>query len=67
MCVPFHTPGGYQLYAWSMQEGHLMGLDYDDMQWACKSTLDLLKSISLDSDIPYLFIVGAYRDDQIQE
>ena len=40
---------------------------FDDIQWACKSTLDLLKSISLDSDIPYLFIVGAYRDDQIQE
>ena len=48
---------------------HLEGvvLVFDDIQWACKSTLDLLKSISLDSDIPYLFIVGAYRDDQIQE
>ena len=36
-------------------------------QWADTTTLDLLKSISLDADIPSLLMVGAYREDEVTE
>eukprot|EP00985_Skeletonema_marinoi_P006548 scaffold2827_cov88-Skeletonema_marinoi.AAC.2 len=35
----------------------------DDLQWSDTATLDLLKSIVLDREIPRLLIVGAYRED----
>ncbi len=39
----------------------------DDLQWSDKSTLDLLKSIVLDGEIPNLLIIGAYREDEVPE
>eukprot|EP00985_Skeletonema_marinoi_P004401 scaffold1921_cov140-Skeletonema_marinoi.AAC.9 len=39
----------------------------DDLQWSDTSTLDLLKSIVLDGEIPSLLIVGAYREDEVPE
>ena len=39
----------------------------DDLQWSDTETLDLLKSIVLDRDIPRLLIVGAYREDEVPE
>ena len=39
----------------------------DDLQWADTTTLDLLKSIALDGDMPSLLIVGAYREDEVPE
>ncbi len=39
----------------------------DDLQWSDTATLDLLKSIVLDGDIPSLLIVGAYREDEVPE
>ncbi len=39
----------------------------DDLQWSDTATLDLLKSIVLDGEIPSLLIVGAYREDEVQE
>jgi len=36
-------------------------------QWSDTGTLDLLQSISLDSDIPSLLVVGAYRQDEVPE
>ncbi len=39
----------------------------DDLQWSDTSTLDLLKSIVLDGEIPNLLIVGAYREDEVPE
>jgi len=39
----------------------------DDLQWSDTATLDLLKSIVLDREIPRLLIVGAYREDEVPE
>eukprot|EP00984_Skeletonema_dohrnii_P006051 scaffold2140_cov74-Skeletonema_dohrnii-CCMP3373.AAC.1 len=39
----------------------------DDLQWSDAATLDLLKSIVLDREIPSLLIVGAYREDEVPE
>eukprot|EP00984_Skeletonema_dohrnii_P005445 scaffold1913_cov151-Skeletonema_dohrnii-CCMP3373.AAC.2 len=39
----------------------------DDLQWSDTATLDLLKSILLDGEIPSLLIVGAYREDEVPE
>jgi len=39
----------------------------DDLQWSDTATLDLLKSIVLDGDIPNLLIVGAYREDEVPD
>eukprot|EP00984_Skeletonema_dohrnii_P001269 scaffold394_cov67-Skeletonema_dohrnii-CCMP3373.AAC.1 len=39
----------------------------DDLQWSDTETLDLLKSIVLDREIPRLLIVGAYREDEVPE
>ena len=48
---------------------HLKGvvLFVDDLQWSDTATLDLLQSISLDSEIPSLLLVGAYREDEVPE
>ena len=39
----------------------------DDLQWSDMATLDLLQSIALDSEIPSLLIVGAFREDEVSE
>ncbi|KAK1740440.1 putative AAA ATPase, partial [Skeletonema marinoi] len=39
----------------------------DDLQWSDTATLDLLKSIVLDGEIPSLLIVGAYREDEVPD
>ncbi len=39
----------------------------DDLQWSDTATLDLLKSIVLDGEIPSLLIVGAYREEAVPE
>ena len=48
---------------------HLKGviLFIDDLQWSDKATLDILNSIVLDKDIASLLIVGAYREDEVNE
>lgn len=37
----------------------------DDLQWSDVATIELLKSIALDRDIPSLLLVGAYRADEV--
>jgi len=44
-----------------------MVLFIDDLQWSDIATLELLKSIVLDREIPSLLIVGAYREDEVPE
>ena len=34
-------------------------------KWSDIATLDLLKSVSIDSEIPSLLLVGAYREDEV--
>ncbi len=39
----------------------------DNLHWSDTATLDLLKSIVLDGEIPSLLIVGGYRKDEVPE
>eukprot|EP01114_Cavostelium_apophysatum_P011940 TRINITY_DN2652_c1_g1_i3.p1 TRINITY_DN2652_c1_g1~~TRINITY_DN2652_c1_g1_i3.p1 ORF type:complete len:1641 (+),score=348.00 TRINITY_DN2652_c1_g1_i3:2383-7305(+) len=38
----------------------------DDLQWADPASLELIKVV-LDSDIKYVFLLGAYRDNEVDE
>lgn len=38
----------------------------DDLQWSDSASLELIKSLAL-ARIPNLLVVGAYRDDEVQE
>ena len=40
---------------------------WDDLQWADFATLTLLKEIALSSDGLFLLIIGAYRDNEVDE
>ncbi|HVO65037.1 MAG TPA: AAA family ATPase [Syntrophales bacterium] len=44
---------------------HPLVLFLDDLQWADVATLKLIKMIMADSDIRYLLIIGAYRDNEV--
>jgi len=44
---------------------HPFILFLDDLQWADLGSLNLLKSILLDDEIKHLFIIGAYRDNEV--
>ena len=37
------------------------------IKWSDSSSLDLLQQLLQDEDIPSLLLVGAYRDDEVQE
>ncbi len=37
----------------------------DDLQWADLSSLDMLQLIITDSEIDYLFVIGAYRNNEV--
>ena len=54
-----------QIICTNLQYGLVLFLD--DLQWSDIATLDLLKSICLDGDIPRLLLVGAYRSDEVPE
>jgi signal transduction histidine kinase/serine/threonine protein kinase len=44
---------------------HPLVIFLDDLQWADSATLNLLKLVLTDSDTQYLFIMGAYRDNEV--
>jgi predicted ATPase/signal transduction histidine kinase/CheY-like chemotaxis protein len=44
---------------------HPFILFIDDLQWVDSGSLNLLKSILLDDEIKHLFIIGAYRDNEV--
>ncbi|EDN70497.1 Serine/Threonine protein kinase and Signal Transduction Histidine Kinase (STHK) with GAF sensor [Beggiatoa sp. PS] len=44
---------------------HPFILFIDDLQWVDSASLDLLKRILLDSEVKHLFIIGAYRDNEV--
>jgi len=44
---------------------HPFILFIDDLQWVDFASLGLLKSIMLDDEIQHLFIIGAYRDNEV--
>jgi predicted ATPase/GAF domain-containing protein len=47
------------------QAEHPLAIFLDDLQWADSASLKLLESIVSDDEIQYLFLVGAYRDNEV--
>ncbi|MCP4130286.1 MAG: AAA family ATPase [bacterium] len=45
---------------------HPLVLFLDDLQWADSASLDLLRKLMTDQDLKYLFLIGAYRDMEIE-
>jgi predicted ATPase len=44
---------------------HPLVIFLDDLQWADSATLNLTKVIMTDADTQYLFLIGAYRDNEV--
>ncbi|MDZ7958614.1 MAG: AAA family ATPase [Aulosira sp. DedQUE10] len=44
---------------------HPLVMFLDDLQWADSASLNLLKLLMVQSDWGYLFIIGAYRDNEV--
>lgn len=47
------------------QPEHPLVLFLDDLQWADSATLRLIKLLLADNQIHYLFLIGAYRDNEV--
>ncbi|MDM8551896.1 AAA family ATPase [Desulfobacterales bacterium HSG2] len=48
-------------------EGHPLVLFADDLQWADSSSLNLIQLLITDPDMKHLFIIGAYRVNEVDE
>ena len=44
---------------------HPLVIFLDDLQWADPATLDLLRALFINTEIRYLFLIGAYRDNEV--
>lgn len=44
---------------------HPLALFLDDLQWLDAATLDLLEDLLTRSDLQYLMVIGAYRDNEV--
>jgi len=44
---------------------HPLALFLDDLQWLSTATLDLLENLLTRSDLRYLMVIGAYRDNEV--
>ncbi|MET0409807.1 MAG: AAA family ATPase, partial [Polyangiaceae bacterium] len=44
---------------------HPLALFLDDLQWLDAATLDLLEDLLIRQDVPYLMLIGAYRDNEV--
>lgn len=47
------------------QREHPLVIFLDDLQWADSATLKLMELMMTDSQEPYLFLIGAYRDNEV--
>ncbi|MCI0691834.1 PAS domain S-box protein [candidate division KSB1 bacterium] len=47
------------------QKEHPLVIFLDDLQWADSATLKLLQVLTTDPNIHYLFLLGAYRDNEV--
>lgn len=48
-------------------QGNPLVIFLDDLQWADNASLELLKIVSIAKDSGYLFIIGSYRDNEMDE
>ena len=46
---------------------HPLGLLLDDLQWVDGSTLDLIEDFLIHGDVRHLLLVGAYRDNEVDD
>ncbi len=46
---------------------HPVALFLDDLQWADIPSLQLIKNMTTSSDMGYLYLIGAYRDNEVDE
>ncbi|MEG4855874.1 AAA family ATPase [Microcoleus sp. K1-B6] len=46
-------------------EKHPLVIFLDDLQWADSATLQLIQLMMVDTDTQYLFLIGAYRDNEV--
>ncbi|MBR0735060.1 AAA family ATPase [Bradyrhizobium japonicum] len=44
---------------------HPLALFLDDLQWLDVATLDLIESLTTQSDVRHLLLIGAYRDNEV--
>ncbi|MBE9229604.1 AAA family ATPase [Phormidium sp. LEGE 05292] len=44
---------------------HPLVIFLDDLQWADSATLNLIEIMMTDEDMRYLFLIGAYRDNEV--
>ena len=44
---------------------HPLVIFLDDLQWADSATLQLIELIMTDAEMQYLFLIGAYRDNEV--
>lgn len=49
------------------REEHPLAVFLDDLQWADAATLHLLHTLVTDPAIRYLFLIGAYRDNEVHD
>jgi serine/threonine protein kinase len=49
------------------QMAHPLALFLDDLQWADSASLGLLQDLLTCSDLHHLFLVGAYRDNEVSD
>ncbi|WP_442949292.1 ATP-binding protein [Nostoc sp.] len=47
------------------QKEHPLVIFLDDLQWADLASLKLIQLLATDTDIQYLLIIGAYRDNEV--
>jgi len=46
-------------------EEHPLVIFLDDLQWSDSASLNLIQLLTSDRDRPYLFLIGAYRDNEV--
>src|SRR4029453_222675 len=46
---------------------HPLALFLDDLQWLAGATLDLLESMLVEPELQHLLLVGAYRDNEVDD
>jgi predicted ATPase/signal transduction histidine kinase len=58
----------FQNFAWVFaQADHPLVLFLDDLQWADTASLNLVSALIARSNDQYLFVIGAYRDNEVYE